>query len=121
MATEVGGFPQSSNELDQWKKQGRTFSGGKWYEKGTPTGGGLKDIEAGIGAVATQTQALVDRVKTEGITVNTETLQSNTGALDVPEIKQDETTDYAVITNDVITPPTEPTDDKEDTTDPLLN
>lgn len=38
MATEVNRFPQSSNELDQWRAQGRTFSGGKWFEpETTPT------------------------------------------------------------------------------------
>jgi len=32
--TKVNGFPQSSNEYEQWIKQGRTFENGVWYESG---------------------------------------------------------------------------------------
>jgi len=59
------GFPQSSNELDQWIAQGRTFSGGVWHEAQsdigkkfeeqtgmTPDELKLKEIETGVAEVA---------------------------------------------------------------------
>ena len=46
--TQVVGFPQSSDELDQWKAQGRFFSGGKWFEGQGQLKVTTPDIEAGL-------------------------------------------------------------------------
>ena len=46
---EVGGFPQSSNEYDQWIAMGRTFENGKWYEPGSSGGAPGGDVGGGGG------------------------------------------------------------------------
>jgi len=37
MPTKITGFPSSSNEYDEWKKQGRTWKDGSWWEAESTT------------------------------------------------------------------------------------
>ena len=39
------GFPKSSKEYDQWIKQGRTFSDGKWNEAGSSSGSSTMSLD----------------------------------------------------------------------------
>ena len=104
MPTKITGFPSSSNEYDEWKKQGRTWKDGSWWEAETaPT---LETIEQGVQDVTAQTQELVERVETEGITEpevisKTPEIPSQISSPDLPESNAQTTIEN--YTNDYIT------------------
>lgn len=67
--TAVVGLPGSSAEYDKWIAQGRTFTGGKWYEPTTPVSGvttttpTLETISKGVQEVTSQLPTLQKNIQ----------------------------------------------------------